>query len=204
MVDPALIIDGLVARGVPLPAAIGMAGNLAVESNFNPGINEIAPVVPGSRGGYGLAQWTGPRRVQYEQFAQDRGVPLDDLNAQLDFLTWELQNTERRAADRIFAAQTPEEAARLTSDLFLRPGIPHMDRRLEETQRLAGTYQPGQTNALASSQWTGGTPFNPNAPPPNALAAQQQAQLRQREGYRNALMESLQAPIYANQLQGVR
>ncbi len=68
-------------------------------------------------------------------------------------------------------------------------------------------YSP-QNGTQAPSQWTGGTPFNPNAPPPNALAAQQQAlamaQLRQREGYRNALMESLQAPIYANQLQGVR
>ena len=45
------------------------------------------------------------------------------------------------------------------------------------------------------------------APPSNALAMQQEAlamaQLRQREGYRNALMESLRTPLYTNQLQGV-
>jgi hypothetical protein len=73
-----------------------------------------------------------------------------------------------------------------------------------------GNVQPAGGNTQPTT-WAGGPPFDPNNPPPNmpnALAAQQQAlamaQLRQREGYRNALMESLQAPIYANQLQGVR
>ena len=199
MMDPALIVDGLVARGVPYTAALGLAGNIAVESNFNPGINEIAPVVPGSRGGYGLIQWTGPRRVQYEEYAQGRGSALDDFDTQLDFLTWELQNTEQRAADRIFAASTPEEAARLTSDLFLRPGIPHMDRRIAETQRIAGTYQPG-TNALAN-------PASPQSAAPqqpgNALAQfGMQPQQQQRQAQFNALLEGMNRPIYTNVMQG--
>lgn len=152
------ILSGLVARGVPLHIARGMVANMIAESGLNPGINEIAPLVPGSRGGYGLNQWTGPRRRQYEAFAQDRGVPLDDLETQLDFTLWELQNTEKGAWNALSRAQNETDAARIYSDAFLRPGIPHMDRRLAEAQRLAGVMPSG--NALAS-------------PGQNALAAQQ-------------------------------
>ncbi|MCA3303638.1 MAG: hypothetical protein INF98_15860, partial [Roseomonas sp.] len=72
------ILAGLVNRGVSLPVAQGIVANMIAESNLNPDINEIAPLVPGSRGGYGLNQWTGPRRRQFEAFAADRGVPTSD------------------------------------------------------------------------------------------------------------------------------
>lgn len=143
-VDPRMVIDGLVRRGVPLNAAIGIAGNIAVESGFRTNINEIAPLVPGSRGGYGLIQWTGPRRRQFEEFA---GQNLSDLDTQLDFLVHELGTTEKNAANAIYAARTPTEAAQLVSERFLRPGIPHMDRRIAETERLAGSFGGAQPAA---------------------------------------------------------
>lgn len=150
------IVAGLMQRGIPYAAAVGFAGNFSVESGFNPGINEINPTVAGSRGGFGLAQWTGPRRRQYEAFAKSQGAAPDDLNAQLDFLAWELQNTEKGAAQAIFAARDPAEAARLVSEKFLRPGIPHLDNRIREATRIAGgNYQDapqGQQNALAPQQ----------------------------------------------------
>lgn len=150
------IVAGLMQRGIPYAAAVGFAGNFSVESGFNPGINEINPTVAGSRGGYGLAQWTGPRRRQYEAFAKSQGAAPDDLNAQLDFLAWELQNTEKGAAQAIFAARDPAEAARLVSEKFLRPGIPHLDNRIREATRIAGgNYQDApqsQQNALAPQQ----------------------------------------------------
>lgn len=159
MISADQIVAGLVARGVPQVAAIGLAGNLAVESGLNPGINELAPVVPGSRGGWGLAQWTGPRRRQFEDFARNRGVGFDDLNAQLDFLAWELGNTEQRAARALYGAATPAEAARIASEQFFRPGIPHLDRRISEAERIAGmgiaSQQPQtapQMTAQAPSQ----------------------------------------------------
>lgn len=125
-----LVYQGLLSRGLPDPIAQGFLANFAVESGFDPGINEIKPLVPGSRGGFGLAQWTGPRRRQLESFASERGKPVNDLDLQLDFLMHELGSTEKRAAEAIMAAQSPEEATRLISNKFLRPGIPHMDRRL--------------------------------------------------------------------------
>ncbi len=163
------IIQGLMARGLPQHVAQGIVANMIAESSLNPGINEISPTVPGSRGGYGLNQWTGPRRVQFEAFARDRGASLDDLDTQLDFTLWELQNTERRAGDALAGTESATDAARVYSNQFLRPGIPHMDTRLGNAARLSGgNYRP--TNALVGAE---------NAPvsdlsPQNALAAKVQ------------------------------
>lgn len=124
------ILQGLLQRGFPAHVAQGIVGNIAVESGFNPGINEIAPLVPGSRGGFGLFQHTGPRRRALEAFASQTGRPLADIDTQLDFVVQELGTTEKAAADALKGAKTTEEAARIFSEKFLRPGIPHLDRRI--------------------------------------------------------------------------
>lgn len=119
------ILAGLIARGIPEQVARGIIPNMQAESGLNTGINEVAPVVPGSRGGYGLNQWTGPRRVQYEDFAAQRGADPSDLNTQLDFTVWELHNTEKSAGDALFAAPDAATAARIYETRYLRPGVPH-------------------------------------------------------------------------------
>lgn len=124
------ILQGLLQRGFPAHVAQGIVGNIAVESGFDPGINEIAPLVPGSRGGFGLFQHTGPRRRALEAFASQTGRPLADIDTQLDFVVQELGTTEKAAADALKGAKTTEEAARIFSEKFLRPGIPHLDRRI--------------------------------------------------------------------------
>lgn len=161
------ILAGLVQRGIPLPVAQGMVANMIAESGLNPDINEIAPLVPGSRGGYGLNQWTGPRRRQFEAFAAERGVPTSDLNTQLDFTLWELQNTERNAWNALQGVSDPVEAARIYSERFLRPGIPNMEKRLREAARLAGMpFDPSASpgNALAQAPQPAGQPQNALAP----------------------------------------
>ncbi|XKM41271.1 phage tail tip lysozyme [Rhizobium ruizarguesonis] len=42
--------------------AAGVVGQLGQESAGFGTMQEVNPLVPGSRGGYGYAQWTGPRR----------------------------------------------------------------------------------------------------------------------------------------------
>ena len=175
--DAQAVIRGLVQRGIAPHIAAGIAGNFAVESGFDPGINEIAPVVEGSRGGYGLAQWTGPRRVQYEAYARDRGSALDDLDTQLDFLLWELDNTERRAGEALQGAETAEDAARIFSEKFLRPGIPHLDRRISAARQFAGRAEapaaPGKPGYAGTPPFNPvGAPSGPQDAPRNALAAQ--------------------------------
>lgn len=153
------IIAGLVARGMSLPVAQGVVANMKAESNLQPGINEISPVVPGSRGGFGLNQWTGPRRVAYEQFAAERGKPLDDLQTQLDFTMFELQGPERAAYAALQGVQDPLEAARIYSEQFLRPGIPNMDKRLAYAADIAGRPMPDMPMAMGQPGY--GAPMMP-------------------------------------------
>jgi hypothetical protein len=69
------VVQALVSRGMPEHIAEGFALNFQDESGMNPGINEASPIVPGSRGGFGLAQWTGPRRDALEGYATNSGRP---------------------------------------------------------------------------------------------------------------------------------
>lgn len=149
--DPASIRAGLIARGLPEHVADGFVMNMKDESGLNPGINEIAPLVPGSRGGFGLYQLTGPRRVAYEKYATERGMPLDSVDAQLDFMMAELQGPEAAAASRIMAAPDAGSAAAAIVTDFLRPSPEHRDRRV--AQYTGGTM----TDAMASPQMAAAT-----------------------------------------------
>jgi hypothetical protein len=120
-----LIIDGLVARGLPMAAAVGLAANAIQESGARPDVQ------PGDGGrSDGLMQWNGPRREAFRaRFGKDpRQATLDE---QLDFVVQELDTTEARAGGAIRAATTPEDAARLASTMYLRP----RDTAVEERRR---------------------------------------------------------------------
>lgn len=132
---------GLINRGLPATAADGILMNLQDESGLNPGINEAAPVVPGSRGGFGLAQWTGPRRVGLEQAAAQRGVDPSDIDLQLDYLVGELGGSESRAAKSLMAAPDVGRAAASFATDFLRPAPEHLARRVAEYTGGSG-YAP--------------------------------------------------------------
>lgn len=69
--------------------AAGIVGNLGAESGLL-AIAERRPLVAGSRGGFGWAQWTGPRRVSFEHFARDRGFDMKSYEANYGYLTAEL------------------------------------------------------------------------------------------------------------------
>lgn len=144
---------GLISRGLPEHVADAFVLNMQDESGLNPGINEAAPTVPGSRGGYGLYQLTGPRRRAYEAYAQGQGIPLDSVDGQLDFLMSELQGPEAAAAKAIFAAPDTGSAAAAIVNQFLRPAEEHRARR--EASYLGGASMP-PSNQVA--QAGGGSP----------------------------------------------
>jgi hypothetical protein len=130
------IRQGLVARGLPEHVADAFVVNFQDESGLNPGINEKNPIVPGSRGGFGLYQLTGPRRVAYEQYAAERGVPVDDVDAQLDFMMGELQGSEAKAAGSILSAPDTATAAQAIVRDFLRPSPEYRDSRMAKYAAL--------------------------------------------------------------------
>ena len=71
-------------------AVIGHGGH---ESGLT-GINERNPLIPGSRGGRGWMQWTGPRRDQFEAFARERGLDLNSDETNFAFLKHDMLTTQ--------------------------------------------------------------------------------------------------------------
>ena len=151
------IRQGLVARGLPEHEADAFVVNFQDESGLNPGINEKNPIVPGSRGGFGLYQLTGPRRVAYEQYAAERGVPVDDVDAQLDFMMGELQGSEAKAAQNILTAPDTATAAQAIVRDFLRPSPQYRDSRMAKYAALP--TQGGATGAVNAMAQGGQMPM---------------------------------------------
>ena len=83
-VDPKDIYEYLVAKDVPKNHALGILANMKAESGFDAGVQEKHPIA--GRGGYGLCQWTGPRRRALERFAANAHRNLWDWEMQCDYL----------------------------------------------------------------------------------------------------------------------
>jgi len=102
--------------------AAGVVGNLDYETGGFKFMQEIKPIVPGSKGGYGFAQWTGPRRVAFEAYATANKLDPSSYEANYGFLKHELANTsEGDIMADLRSARTADAAAILFSKEFLRP-----------------------------------------------------------------------------------
>lgn len=99
----------------------GILGNIYAESGLNPGINEKNPLVAGSRGGYGLCQWTGGRRVNLENYAASTGKQVNDPVMQCEFLWIELNGSEIAALNALKISTTVYDASTAFLTKFERP-----------------------------------------------------------------------------------
>lgn len=98
--------------------AAGITGNIAQESMFD---TEAL-----SKDGYnsrGLVQWTGDRKAHLEQFARENGLNPKDWRTQVDFISEEMNTTERAAFEALRKNPniTPEEAAHIVREQYERP-----------------------------------------------------------------------------------
>jgi hypothetical protein len=119
-------------------------GNAAWECGRFEKLQELKPVVKGSRGGYGYMQWTGPRRRAYEAWcAKGRRDPAS-FEANMGFLEFELNGPEKRALAKIQAAVGLPAKTQVFMETFLRPGIPHLQGRIRAAQdaRLLRAQRP--------------------------------------------------------------
>lgn len=133
--------------GLPAHVAAGLSGNMMQESG-----PEIDPAAVGDSGNaYGAGQWNGPRRKAYLAYASENGVSSDDFDTQIDFLLHEGKTTEKAAWDKIMATKTPEEAARVASEAFWRPGTPHLSNRVSYAQAVYDRFSAPEETVQASA-----------------------------------------------------
>ena len=110
--------------------AAAVFGNLGHESLGFTTLQEMKPLVPGSLGGYGWAQWTGPRRREYEAYCKRTGKNAAAHDTNYAFLFVELKGSEKTALAKLRAANGLEAKTIAFERAFLRAGIKHDDKRL--------------------------------------------------------------------------
>lgn len=139
--------------------AAAIVGNAAFECEGFEDLTEDKPLVKGSRGGYGWMQWTGPRRRAYEAWLKRRGWKGDEFEANYSFLFRELIGSEGRVLPVLKAADGIEAKTRIFMEMFLRPGIPHLDGRIYYARRCL-KLKPVTANAEAPAR---SRPVSPGA-----------------------------------------
>lgn len=121
--------------------AAGFVGNFGAETAGFKLMQEGKPVVPGSRGGYGWAQWTGPRRRQFEAWAKAKGLDVRSDAANYGFLVHELRTTEKAALAAVRKTDDVVEAAVCVETKFERPGVSARNKRISYAKLALKLYQ---------------------------------------------------------------
>lgn len=133
------MMQDFVKQGYTPQQAAGIVGSLAQESGNFSIMQEINP--QGGRGGYGYAQWTGPRRAQFEAYARANGASTDDYETNMGFLMHERNNTpEGRTFDRLYTAPDVATSTAIFTNGYLRPGIVNMRARVNNAQLYYDAY----------------------------------------------------------------
>lgn len=140
--------------------AAAIFGNLGHETGGFKYFQEISPVVQGSRGGFGWAQWTGPRRRDFEAYCKRNNLdPLSD-KANYGFLFVELKTTEKRAIPAVKAASTLYNKTVAFEETFERSGVKAYASRYDYAKQALEAYRAapkaGPTSLIITSTFAGG------------------------------------------------
>lgn len=98
----------LINKGLSKEAAAGIVGNLQAESGLDTTIKGTAD----DKGSIGIAQWHSGRKKGLLNFAKQQNREYDDLDLQLDYIIYELDQPEYKIAkNKMGVAKSPQEAA---------------------------------------------------------------------------------------------
>ena len=107
------IMNKLISKGNLAPyQAAAIVGHLKAESRLKSSRinrNDLGKISGG------LGQWRGDRFEKLKNFAKNRGETWNNLDTQVDYLLYELQNDEKDAYNRLLASTNPTEASKAWS-----------------------------------------------------------------------------------------
>jgi len=105
----------LMGLGYSKSNASGIAGNLYTESKFDP------KAIGDNGTSFGLAQWHKSRWERLRNWSNQRGLNINTFDAQLRFMDWELNNTEKRAKSKLLETTNPRDSAYAFAKYYERP-----------------------------------------------------------------------------------
>lgn len=120
--------------------AAAIVGNLDQETGGFKFMQELNPKVKGSKGGYGFAQWTGPRRKAFEAWSSQNDLDVSSYDANFGFMVHEIQNNDYfiKVMEKLSKTKNIDEATEVFSKGYLKPGIPKMDSRKKKSRLYLG------------------------------------------------------------------
>jgi hypothetical protein len=145
---PRVITDLMRELGVTAAQAAGIVGNLAAESGLL-AIQEGHPLA--GRGGFGWAQWTGPRRVAFEAWCIAHNLNKESYEANFGYLVQELKKPPHdRSLRQLKRTSTAKAAAETFGYWFERfagyqnLGSANYKKRVQFAERALQLYQAKQ------------------------------------------------------------
>lgn len=138
--------------------ASAVFGNAGYESLGFTKLQEIKPVVKGSRGGYGWFQWTGPRRKAFEAYCKRNDLDPSSNDANYKFLFVELTTTEKHALPKLKAAKTLGDKVIAFEESFERAGVKRYPERIKWAQIAFDALQILNAKPTVTTTTPVGTP----------------------------------------------
>lgn len=125
-----------VSKGWTLEQAAGIVGNLQAESGANLKTNAEGDKDKfGVYKAYGIAQWHPPRQADFEK-VYGKSIRQSNFKEQLEFIHWELENTEKVAGQYLKSTRTAEEAAWVFDQYYERSSGAHRQKRIDNALAL--------------------------------------------------------------------
>ena len=150
--------------------AAAVLGNLGHESAGFTKLQEERPVVKGSKGGWGWAQWTGPRRRAFEAYCKRNKLDPASDKANYAYLFVELrgyEGSEKAAIGKTVAAKGLDAKVEAFERAFLRAGVKHYDSRKQWARIALDAWQKaGNPSELPPADDIPHHPEQPQAKPP--------------------------------------
>jgi hypothetical protein len=119
--------------------AAGIVGNIGHECGGFKEMQEYKPL-GGGRGGLGWAQWTGPRRVQYEKYCNDNKLSPNDDKANYGFLKQELQTTYKSTIAAVKQTNSPDAAMKAFEKHYEAAGVKNYASRQNYTDNALNSF----------------------------------------------------------------
>lgn len=124
-----------------LDSAAAILGNLGHECGGFSLMQEQEPTVKGSAGGYGWAQWTGPRRREFEAYCTRNNLDPKEDRANYGWLFVELSTSEKRAIAAVKKPGSVADKVKAFELAFERAGVKHYPSRNAWAARAIAAYK---------------------------------------------------------------
>ena len=137
--------------------ACGILSNIQAESSFDP---TCSCIDTNGLTSYGICQWNGGRFTGLKSFCNNRGLDYTTLNAQLQFLQYELSGSEKSAFNKVKSventAQGAYEAGYRWAQWFERCNSAYFERRAVRARDVFWSdygSNPSPTTAAFNPLW---------------------------------------------------